>query len=218
MPGLALLLLAAPQAEPLPVEERVLLEVPAELAATAIRAAVSPTGDRAAAWLRREDGSCVLYGSGCAADAPDAVGTGDPHAWASLPRFSPDGVHLAWSWSDPRAKERDVWEMWLDGKRLKSWDWIGEFRFSARGELAYQAADGVERDADRWTPQGDFVVMRGKKKSAEYTGFGGHAPLWSPDGKRLAFLAQAERIPGGRGWQGARAFRVGAGTLLERRR
>ena len=190
MTGLALCVLAAIQSAPLAVEERVLLEVPSDLAATAIRAAVSPGGARAAAWLRLEDGGCALYGRGFAAGAPDAVGASEAHARVSLPRFSPDGAHAAWSWCDPGEKDLDAWEMWLDGKRLKRWDWIGEFAFSARGELAYQAGTGVARDPAAWQQQGDFVVMRGKKKSADYSGFGTGAPQWSPDGRRLAFLAQ----------------------------
>ncbi|MDA1260416.1 MAG: hypothetical protein O3A20_07310 [Planctomycetota bacterium] len=176
----------APQAEPLVVEERVLLEVPEAASASVQGCAVSPTGDRAICVLGFSDDLAALYGHGI---GENEVGTSDRHRYVSTPQFSEDGAHLAWSWGDPKGKKTEEWEIWLDGKRLKTWDWIGSWSFSSRGELAYQAADGLEISKEAWYQGGDYYVVRGKKKSSKYSNFGPTTPLWSPDGKKLAFHA-----------------------------
>lgn len=189
-----MLLLLAPaalalaiQSEPLAVEERVLLEVPADSAAVRLRASVAAGGVRAACVIEREDGSMILYGADFGKGG--AAGASAPHAVIRTPHFSPDGAHVTWAWGDAARDGRENWEIWLDGKLLKRWDWVGAYEFSARGELAYQAAEGIRRDENGLVTGGDHFVLRGKKKSAAYSGFGAEPPRWSADGKRLAHVA-----------------------------
>lgn len=180
-----LLWCAAAQAEPLAVDERVLLRVPEEIAAVSLSAAVSPAGDRAFGVVGFADGRAAIFGPGIGAGE---AGLGEPHAFVGAPVFSPDGAKVAWAWGDAKGPREQVWEIWLDGKRIKSWDWIGALAFSAGGELAYEAGDGVRVGANGWYEGGDYVMMRGKKKSAAYANFP-TGPVWSPDGKKLAFVA-----------------------------
>ena len=186
MLGVATLLLSTctPQAEPLVVEERVILELPPDLPGQPRAFAIATGGARAVGVLSMESGDSVLYQHG---PDPEVVAISPPHRFLSTPRFSADGAQLAWVWGDPKGKDREEWEIWLDGKLLKKWDWIGAFTFSSQGELAYQAADGLKLDANGWYRGGDYYVVRGKKKSAKYSDFGPTRPWWSPDGKRLAF-------------------------------
>lgn len=180
----ALILLLA-QGEPLAVEERALPPLPEEFTAANPRVIVAPGGARTAWVLRYEDGREALWGPGLGADG---AGPGAPHAAIAGPVFSEDGAHAAWAWADPDGRDGRRWEVWLDGKKLQQWEWVGSLSFSPKGEFAYAAGEDL-RARDVFGPAGDYYVVRGRKKSAKYSSPPAGGLLWSPDGKRLAFVA-----------------------------
>ncbi len=180
----ALAFLAA-QAVEAPVE-RLLLTVPEEYASLKVHPSFAPNGARAAVRVDLEDGRSLIVLDGTISA---------PHAYVSAPVFSDDGAHVAWAWGDRKGKDREEWEILVNGKRLKKWDWVGPIVFQPGGsEVAYFAANDIKLGREGYYEGGDYACVWGKKKEDGFSDAGWQAPQWTADGKKIAFLASK---PGG---------------------
>lgn len=172
---------AAPSPPRLAAVERLIHAVPEAYPVESLQLAFAPDGARAAFVAQLPDGSAVIIADGVASE---------PHQFARAPRFSADGKHLAWVWGDRRAKDREEWELMLDGKRVKKADWIGQLSFAPVGEdYAVWTGKDVRWDEQEGYEGGEYTCWWGKKKADGYTGQAWQDPQWSADGRHLGFIA-----------------------------
>jgi len=172
---------AAPPPPRLAAVERPVGSVPEAYAVESLQLAFAPDGSRAAFSAALPDYNVVIVSDGIASE---------PHQFARAPRFSADGKHVAWVWGDRRAKDREEWELLVDGKRVKKADWIGQVSFAPVGE---DYAVWTGKDV-RWSEQngyqgGEYTCSWGKKKADGYSGQPWQDPQWSADGRHLGFIA-----------------------------
>lgn len=172
----------APPAPPrLSAVERSLFTVPEQFADATLRPAFAPNGSRAAAAADLAGGRGVIIADGTVSEPWDFVLT---------PRYSADGKRLAWVWGNRRLKDREEWELMLDGKRVKKADWIGAVVFAPVGEdYAVWTGDDVRIGEDGDYEGGEYTCSWGKKKADGYSGAPWQDPQWSADGKHLGFVA-----------------------------
>ncbi len=115
----------------------------------------------------------------------NAIGQGSPI-------LSPDGKRVAYM-----AKNNPMWLVVVDGKGGPEYGQIRSLRFSPDGKrVAYVAVKGWARISSRPTsmtatgaPWKCVVIVDGKP-GPDYDQIGKGSPIFSPDGKRVAYVAQ----------------------------
>jgi hypothetical protein len=169
-----------PPLPPLVTVERSLLTVPEEYKEGTLRPSFAPNGTRVALAVDGKDGRGIILADGVASE---------PHDFVNTPQFSADGKHLAWVWGNLTEKDREEWELFLDGKRVKKADWIGNLVFAPVGDdYAYWSGEDVRRDNDWYSERGEYTCTWGKKKADGFSRPPWQDPIWSADGKHLGFV------------------------------
>ena len=143
---------AAPAAAP--PQEQVLYTLPEEQPVEGFQCFVSPDGTRWVGHLVGNDGTTVLLDG-------EEVGR---RMYVNGPAWGAGSV--AWTWGEPSGRRAEKWTLWQDGKESKPADWMGPPALDGDVPL-YWSADGVTLDGQGVYEGGDYVVMRGKKKSKE---------------------------------------------------
>ncbi len=92
----------------------------------------SPDGKRFAYAARAAGGSLIVVDGQA----------GTPSTFADSPMFSADGKHVVYR-AGKRVRKAERWWIVLDGKKLKTYDWVGEPAISATGKVAYWMGTGV---------------------------------------------------------------------------
>ncbi|MDA1259827.1 MAG: hypothetical protein O3A20_04325 [Planctomycetota bacterium] len=162
--------------------ERILFTIQEEYAEAALFPAFAPDGSRAAVAVYSVAGRALILLDGEATET---------HHQVRIPRFSADGKHVAWAWGDRGKKDRDEWELMLDGKRVKKADWIGDPCFAPVGDdYAVWTGKDVTVDSLGGHEGGEYTCSWGNKKAGGYTEPPWREPQWSTNGKHLGSLAQ----------------------------
>lgn len=171
-----------PEIPRLEATERLLFTISEEFSDSALFPTFAPDGSRAAVAVYSVAGRALIVLDGLATET---------HQQVRIPRFSADGKHVAWAWGDRAKNEQDEWELIVDGKRVKTADWIGDPCFAPVGDnYAVWTGKDVKVDSLGAHEGGEYACNWGNKKASGYTEPPWRDPHWSADGKHLGFIAQ----------------------------